>query len=246
MMKYLRCSNDILPLFSYLGSQYMVKSLLFRNKGQINVVKNCAMITWGPSIMIGGDFSKTMCEILNAKLQNSDGCRYIYCPAGEWESFVANSFAKSLTRKQIMLYHHIEQCKNSGQAEHIFQISESWLNRNLPNSQLIKNEIYSYKTIEDFLQNGFGLALVVDNTVCGYCLSEYGIDNECAINIWVVEKFRNLGYAKTMTRLFLQYSKEKNWNVFWACDADNLPSNKVAQSSGFVIHSKQNYFEWRK
>lgn len=58
------------------------------------------------------------------------------------------------------------------------------------NTQLITNELYSYINVEDFFQNGFGLALVIDNTVYGYCLSEYSIDNECGINIWVDEKYR--------------------------------------------------------
>ena len=244
MIKYLRSTNDILPLFSYLGSQYMIKSLLFRKKGQIDVVENCAMITWGPSLIIGGEFTEMMCETLKIILQNSSGNHYIYCPSGKWESFIRDT--KSISEKQINLYHHSEKCTINNQTEHIFQITESWLQLGLHNAQLVKDEMYSYNTTEDFIKNGFGLALVIDGLVCGYCLSEYSIDNECAINIWVDEKFRKLGYAKAMTALFLQHGKSKNWNVFWACDSDNLPSNRVAKSSGFSIHSKQNYFEWKK
>ena len=224
----------------------MVKSLLFRKKGQVDVVENCAMITWGPSLLIGGEFTEMMFETLKIKLQNSSRNHFIYCPSGEWESFIQDTFPKNISKKQINLYHHNEQCKMNGQTEHIYQITDSWLKLGLPNAQLVKDEMYSYNTTEDFLKNGFGLVLIINDLVCGYCLSEYSIDSECAINIWVDEKFRKLGYAKAMTTLFLQYSKGKNWNVFWACDSDNLPSNKVAQLSGFSMHSKQNYFEWRK
>jgi RimJ/RimL family protein N-acetyltransferase len=77
-------------------------------------------------------------------------------------------------------------------------------------------------------------------------LSEYSIDNECGINIWVDEKYRGLGYAKMMTKLFLKYCKNNNWKAFWGCVSDNIPSNKTALSCGFTLQSTQNYFQWKK
>ena len=246
MIQYAKDSTDILPLFSYQISQYMIKSLLFRKKGKLDRADNSAMITWGPSLIIGGEFSDTISEALKSKLQNNRGPYWIYSPEGEWKSFVEATFAGHLEEKQVNLYKYDESNVTNYQPEnsYIVQVTGEWLQSGL--SSTIKNEIYSYTSIDDFLQNGFGLALVINNKLCGYCLSEYGIDNECAISIWVDEEYRRLGYAKKMTQLFMHHGMNKNWSVFWGCEADNIPSNKLAKLTGFTFSSSLKYYEWTK
>lgn len=117
------------------------------------------------------------------------------------------------------------------------------MENNLPNTELVISELYSYTDMEDFYQNGFGLALVVDGAVSGYCLSEYSNNNSHGINIWIDERHRGLGYAKKMVNAFLLHCQKKNQNVYWVCNADNVRSNKVAVSSGFVLKSAMHYFE---
>jgi RimJ/RimL family protein N-acetyltransferase len=247
MILYDNATDDILSLFSYFGAQYMIKSLLFRKQAKIIVAENSAMIIWGPSFIIGGEFSQSMSETLNEALHNSKTTHYINSPEGEWKSYITSTFSGNLVSKYINLYQadgiHEMDCQTNPQ--YITPITRTWFELALPNSQHIKDELYSYTSEEDFFQNGFGLALVIDGIVCGYCLSEYSIDNECAITIWVDPKYRGLGYAKTMTNQFLMHNNN-NWNIFWACNSDNIPSNRVALSSGFVLHSKQSYFEWKK
>ena len=239
-------TSSTLSLFSHLSSQYMVKSLLHRNHGKLETANNSAMITWGPSLMIGGEFSDEICVLLKKRLQEAKMPCSIYVPEGEWTSYIEKSFSNNITEKHIHLYQHKGPHGDAGLAAspYIVPITDTWLQQNPSNAQLIKDEIYSYLTVEDFLQNGYGLALVIDGKLCGYCLSEYSIDNECAITIWVDEKHRGLGYAKMMTRLFLQYSQGKGWTVYWGCDEDNMPSNRVALSTGFRLHSRQRYYEW--
>ena len=246
MIQYKKDALDILPLFSYQISQYMIKSLLFRKQGKIVRAENSAMITWGPSIIIGGEFSNVIGKVLRAKLRNQEGPCYIYSPEVEWKYYIEDTFAGNLEEKQTNLYQHNGLIDASYQTEspYIIQTTKEWFRSDLSDS--IKNEIYSYISIDDFLQNGFGLALVIDNKVCGHCLSEYSIDNECAISIWIDEKYRRHGYAKMMTQLFLHHNKHKNWKVFWGCGSDNAPSNKLAQATGFILSSGLKYYEWKK
>jgi len=244
-MQYNKDASDILALFSYQISQYMIKSLLFRKQAKIDIAENSAMITWGPSLIIGGEFSDAIGEVLKAKLRNQKNPCYIYSPEGEWKSYVKNMFVGYLEEKQINLYQYngLIESEYKNENPYIVQTTKEWFQGN--SSNLIKTEIYSYLSVEDFLENGFGLALIIDGKVCGYCLSEYSIDNECAISIWVDEKYRGLGYAKMMTKLFLQHSRHKNWNVFWGCGSDNTASNKLAQATGFALTSCLKYFEWK-
>lgn len=69
------------------------------------------------------------------------------------------------------------------------------------------------------------------------------MDNSLGINIWVDERYRGLGYAKKMVNAFLLHCHEKNQIAYWVCDADNIPSNQVAVSSGFVLKSTMHYLE---
>lgn len=248
MLQYDNITKDILYLYAHHSSQYMIKSLLFRKQAKVIFDGNGSMILWGPSVIIGGEFSQSISIDLKTLLQDSESPCYIYSPDGEWKSYIENTFSGNIKEKEIKLYqaNKISELDCQINTQYITPITKKWLESNLSNSQLIREQLYSYTTEEDFFQNGFGLALVIDDEVCGYCLSEYSIDNECAINIWVDEKYRGLGYAKTMTNLFLRHSKKSNWKVFWACELDNIPSNKVVLSSGFVLHSTQQYFKLEK
>lgn len=248
MIQYENIAGDILSLYSYFNSQLLIKSILYRKQAELVVAENSAMIIWGPSLMIGGEFSQVISGNLYTLLENSETPRYIYSPEGEWKSYIKNTFADNVKSKQLNLYQFntLSEIDTQINSEYIVPITAELLECGLHNLELVNNELYSYLAVQDFFQNGFGVALIIDDTVYGYCLSEYSIDNECGIHIWVDTKYRGLGYAKTMTNLFLRHSQNNNWKVLWVCVSDNVPSNKVALSSGFTLHSKQNYFEWEK
>ena len=248
MIKYDHVTKDTLALYTYFNYQNLIKSLLFRKQSYTHsiVSDNSGMILWGPCIFIGGEFSQSISESLISSLQSSNTPRYIYFPDGEWHSFIKHSYPNQLTDKQLNLYltDSIRDLNFQTKSPYIIPITKTLLERNLSNTKLITNELYSYLNIEDFFQNGLGLALVINDTVYGYCLSEYSIDNGCGINIWVDEKYRGLGYAKMMTNLFLVHCHKNKWKAFWGCNSDNVPSNKVALSSGLVLNSTLHYFEW--
>ena len=84
---------------------------------------------------------------------------------------------------------------------------------------------------------------MIDGKVSGYCLSEYSIHNSHGINIWIDAQYRGLGYAGKMVSTFLRHCREKNETAYWVCNADNIPSNKLAVSPGLVLKSKMHYFE---
>ena len=119
----------------------------------------------GSKFMIGGEFSKSISENLKTLLQNSETTRYIYSPEGEWKSYIEHTFSDNLMNKQINQYqaNTISEMDCQTNLQYIFPITDIWFERGLPNSQLIKYKLYSYLTMEDFFQNGFGLALVIDD-----------------------------------------------------------------------------------
>ena len=97
--------------------------------------------------------------------------------------------------------------------------------------------------MKDVFKTGVGVALVINDEVVGFCLSEYSLKDSLGANIWIDDKFQGLGYAKKLTNAFLLRCQRKDKNVYWVCDNDNIRSNKVAKSTGFVFETSDHYFE---
>lgn len=204
-----------------------------------------AMLSWGISTFVGGEFSQANGEKVISVLNDFNSPRWIYFPNDTWRSFIKSAYADRLKDKYLHLYQFDNTSLVSlDKAEPcIVPITQGFLEKNLPNTECVTDELYSYTDIKDFFQNGFGLALVIDGTVSGYCLSEYSIHNGHGINIWIDARYRGLGYGRKMVSTFLLHCREKNETAYWVCNADNIPSNKLAVSSGLVLKSKMYFFE---
>ncbi|MBQ7348099.1 MAG: GNAT family N-acetyltransferase [Clostridia bacterium] len=240
-------TTDISSLYSYYIYQNLIQSLLLRKQGKVHflVENGSAMISWGLSAFIGGDFSKANGEKVISILDDYDKPLYLYYPDDRWRSFIKSTLSDKLKDRYLNLYQFDNKniTELNDDSECVVQITRNLMENNLPNTELVISELYSYTDVEDFYQNGFGLALVMDGVVSGYCLSEYSNNNSHGINIWIDEQYRGLGYAKKMVNAFLLHCQEKNQSVYWVCNADNITSNKLAVSSGFVLKSTMHYFE---
>lgn len=240
-------ATDISSLYSYYIYQNLIQSLLLRKQGKVHflVENGGAMITWGLSAFIGGEFSKANGEKVISLLDDLHSPLYLNYPDDRWRSFLKSTLSDKIKDRYLHLYQfdHTSVPRPNENGQHIVEITRSFMENHLPNTESIIDELYSYTDMEDFYQNGFGLALVIDGAVCGYCLSEYTVNNSHGINIWIDEQYRGLGYAGKMVNAFLSHCQEKKQRVYWVCNADNIPSNKVALSSGFVLKSTMHYFE---
>lgn len=237
--------ND-LYLYDYFIYPNLIQSLLQRKQGKaIELANNDGLIiSWGLSIIVGGNFSKENGEQLIAYLKDLSSPRYLYVPDNTWVAFLKTKLSDRLIDKQINSYiFDIRKDINFVEDEHIVKITPSFMKANFKNLECIKSELYSYVSLEDFFQTGVGVALVFNNEVVGFCLSEYSLKDALGANIWIDDKFQGLGYAKKLTNAFLLCCQRKNKNVYWVCDNDNIRSNRVAKSTGFIFEASKNYFE---
>lgn len=231
--------ESIDKLYSYYIYRNLICSNFLRNKGKFEKYENgSALLLWGPSAFVGGDFSKTLAEKI---ISESDKLKYIYFPDEKWYSFFKNTFPDRFKEKILNLYQS-DKINVTSEEKCIIPITQEFLN-SYSDSELIKNELYSYTDSEDFFTNGIGLALVIDNRIYGYCLSEYSVCHSHGINIRIDEKYRRMGYAAKMTNAFLNLVNERKEKAYWVCDADNIPSNKTAASTGFSLKSEMRYCE---
>ena len=240
-------TTDIFSQYHYYVYQNLIQSLQLRKKGSLNLLpeNNGTMLLWGPSVFIGGEFSEENGIKVVSELKNSAFPRWIYYPDETWRSFLTSTFSDKLNDK----YLHVYQSDSAGAAPFsgrdrcIVEVTRDFIEKNLPNTETVTEELYSYTDTEDFYRNGFGLALVIDGTVSGYCLSEYSIRGSHGINVWVDEPYRRRGYAGKMVNAFLNHCRDRQQTVWWVCNSDNIPSNKTAVSSGFVLKAAMHYFE---
>lgn len=240
-------ATDISSLYSYYIYQNLIQSLLLRKQGKVKflVENGSAMILWGLSAFIGGKFSKANGEIVISILDDLDKPLYLYYPDDRWRAFIKSTLSDKVKDRYLNLYQfdNANITELNEDKECIVQITQNFIENNLPNTELVISELYSYTNVEDFYQNGFGLALVIDGVISGYCLSEYSNNSSYGINIWIDEKYRGLGYARKMVNTFLLHCQENNQTAYWVCNGDNITSNKLAATSGFVLKSTMHYFE---
>lgn len=237
--------ND-LYLYDYFIYPNLIQSLLQRKQGKvIDLVDNDGLIlSWGLSIFVGGKFSNQNGEQLITYLKELSSPRYLYVPDNTWCSFLKSKISNRLIDKQINSYiFDIGKDIDYIEDEHIVEITPNFMMKNYKNSNLIIDELYSYTNMKDFFQHGAGVSLVINDEVVGFCLSEYSLKDSLGANIWIDDKFQGFGYAKKLTNAFLLCCQRKNKNVYWVCDNDNIRSNKVAKSTGFVFETSDHYFE---
>lgn len=239
--------KDIASFYDYYIYQNLIRSLLMKRPDKVRRFADgtATMVLWGPSIFVGGEFSPKAGEELVAMLDGFDSPHFLWLPDDKWRSFIKDTFPDRAKDRTLNVYQFCGEDFTGCYEDdaHIVQVTQSFINRNLPGIEQLLDELYSYTDTEDFLKNGFGFALVIDDRVCGYCLSEYTIAGSHGVNIWLDEKYRGQGYARKMVSAFLSLCRERKQTAYWACDDDNIKSNRLAQSAGFVLDASAKYFE---
>ena len=91
-------------------------------------------------------------------------------------------------------------------------------------------------SVEDFLQRSFGVCLLHDGAVVGFCLSEYNWAGRCEVGVWTAEAHRQRGLGKLMSLALVEQAMQRGYTeVGWHCWANNLPSAALACSAGFAL-----------
>ncbi|HRJ57960.1 MAG TPA: GNAT family N-acetyltransferase [Anaerolineales bacterium] len=106
---------------------------------------------------------------------------------------------------------------------------------NLKHLDTLKEEMTSERpSVEDFLAKSFGVCVVHENELAGWCLSEYNADGRCEIGIETTSEYRQRGIGTALTLAFLEHAFSHGINeVGWHCFKRNVPSAQTALKAGF-------------
>lgn len=89
-------------------------------------------------------------------------------------------------------------------------------------------------SVDEFLDQGFGVCLIHDNAIAGFCLSEYNVGDACEVGIMTHPAFRKRGLATAMASAFIEHARTHGvTDIGWHCYASNLASVATAEKVGF-------------
>lgn len=104
----------------------------------------------------------------------------------------------------------------------------------------------SWSSIEDFLTNGIGVALLGGEEIAATCISVFSSSQKVEMDVHTDEKFRRRGLADLICSAFIekciQSDKIPNWECFW----ENEPSVNLAKKLGFVALDDYPVFFWEE
>jgi RimJ/RimL family protein N-acetyltransferase len=176
-------------------------------------------------------------EILTKQTRKYQNVFYMICPYEAWKDALKDLFPGNCFEYERSLYRwNREGIDKLPSCDNIAEITSQLMNSTADNLEMITDEVIStgtYDDMEDYLMRGIGYTPVIDNRVCGFCTSEYPSKDAIAIGIEVLEEYQRQGYAKAMTKGFLNKASERGLTVYWECWRNNIASATTALSCGF-------------
>lgn len=92
---------------------------------------------------------------------------------------------------------------------------------------------FSWDNNEDFLSKGIGLLLTKDDEPAAWAFSAAVSDTEIDIGVETNEKYRGKGLSTIVASSMADVVLKQGKTPVWACDSNNIASQKVALKAGF-------------
>ena len=117
-------------------------------------------------------------------------------------------------------------------------------NHSLQNHASLLEEMCSERSsVDDFLAKSFGLCLINDEALVGWCLSEYNNQRGCEIGIEILEPYQRQGLGSALASAFIQLAQKRGIkSIGWHSWEANLPSVALAKKLGFQLLEKDRVF----
>ena len=108
--------------------------------------------------------------------------------------------------------------------------------QDLKNIDTLKEEMCSERvSVEDFLENSFGVCVLFEGEIAGMCLSEYNCRDRCEVGIMTMEAYQRRGLATVMAGALIEHALDRGiTQIGWHCFTRNLASVATALKVGFV------------
>jgi GNAT superfamily N-acetyltransferase len=96
------------------------------------------------------------------------------------------------------------------------------------------------ESVAAFLAESFGVCALQGDTLAGWCLSEYNLDDRCEVGIATAPPFQRQGLATALAQAFLAAAFAQGIRqVGWHCWASNTASAATALRAGFTLAAEE-------
>ena len=112
----------------------------------------------------------------------------------------------------------------------------------LQNLNWLMEEVVSERaSLDDFLQRSFGICVIHEGTLVGWCLSEYNTNGRCEVGVATAEEHQRRGLGTAASLALVEEAFRRGFHeVGWHCWKRNTPSAALAQKSGFQLVEEHN------
>lgn len=159
---------------------------------------------------------------------------------GNWEDKIGRILKDKHPVKAQRHFYAIKELKNDwrtllSEGVTLQFVDKVLLKRKLKNMDTLTEEMCSEReSVKEFLDKSFGVCLIQDDEIVGWCLSEYNSGERCEIGIETVEPYRKRGFATITASALIEYALSKGVShIGWHCYSDNEPSIATALKVGF-------------
>lgn len=161
----------------------------------------------------------------------------------EWENRLGDLFAGKRPIRRQRQYFELDARQFEPQVVvpdgyHLHQVDASLLTQeHLHNWDGLKTEMVSERpSLDDFLAKSFGVCIIHEDEIVGWCLSEYNCGPRCEIGIATDTAHRRKGLATLMATAVIQQALSQGIHqIGWHCWANNTPSSATARKLGFQL-----------
>lgn len=194
------------------------------------------------------DISQTISETFVPASQATGETGFILIPSSDyWKPTITSILPGQEVIEIYRTPHTLDIQKFSLNYRHQTILPTGYVLQKLDNHLVEKiGVLASWVSIDDFLTNGVGFAIMKDDQLASYCYSVFSSDKVIEIDVHTDENFRGLGLAtvvsSTLIHNCLGNGKKPNWECFW----DNKPSLNLAKKLGFVALDDYPVFYWEE
>lgn len=174
-------------------------------------------------------------------LQAGEDLFVLYYEPGGWEPKIDVILKDKFPIRVERQFYTREALKNDWRARLPKGFSLKLVDRALLDDGRLKNLAYltaemcsERQSAEDFLEKSFGVCLVRDDEIVGWCLSEYNSADRCEVGIETRADYRRRGLATVMASTLVEQALSRGISqIGWHCYASNTASVATALKVGF-------------
>ncbi|WP_242213620.1 GNAT family N-acetyltransferase [Bacillus cereus group sp. BfR-BA-01383] len=159
----------------------------------------------------------------------------LFTSSEEWEMIIEERFSNVLRKIPRMKFQRVifeersRDCnKNTYEVKRIN-------GREIERSNEFTEDYYKeyWGSNEAFLDNGFGFCIEQNGMIVAECVSIFSGNGFAEIDIVTHEAHKGKGLAQAVATRFIEYCMQNDITPCWDCNADNIPSQKLASKLSF-------------